>query len=185
MTPSLEGPRDVLLLDAATGEPVGGTAEGALGHGNEAGVTLELRPSARVRIGESIAWRVRSGRAGHLLVVDAAADGSVTQLFPNRFSRAEDARIAAGRTVEIPNAYYGFELVAGPPAGRGKVVAVVTEDPVSLDDLLGPNRDLQPVPDAAAWLAALGERLRQPVLGASGTRAARWSAPIAEYEILP
>lgn len=60
LTPSLEGPRDVLLLDATTGEPVGGgaaaaAAEGALGHGNEAGVALEVRPSARVRIGEAVA----------------------------------------------------------------------------------------------------------------------------------
>ena len=190
LTPSLEGPRDVLLLDATTGEPVDGgaaaaAAEGALGHGNEAGVALEVRPSARVRIGEAVTYRVRSGRAGHLLIVDAAADGTVTQLFPNRFSRAEDARIAAGRAIEIPNAYYGFELVAGPPAGRGRVVAVVTEDPVSLDDLLGPNRDLMPVPDASAWLAALGERLREPVLGAEGTREARWSAAAVDYEIVP
>ena len=194
LTPSLEGPRGVLLLDAATGEPVGGGTEGAaaaaaaedaLGHGNEAGVVLEVRPSARVRIGDAVTYRVRSGRAGHLLIVDAAADGTVTQLFPNRFSRAEDARIAAGRAIEIPNAYYGFELVAGPPAGRGRVVAVVTEDPVSLDDLLGPHRDLMPVPDASAWLAALGERLREPVLGADGTREARWSAAVVEYEIVP
>ncbi|MCY4319257.1 MAG: trypsin-like serine protease [Alphaproteobacteria bacterium] len=185
LTPLLEGPRNVLLLDAATGKPVSGAVEGALGHGNEAGLSLEIHPSARVRIGEAITWRVRSGRAGHLLVVDAAVDGNVTQLFPNRFSRSADARIVAGRAVEIPNAYYGFELVAGPPAGKGRVVAVVAEDPVSLEDLLGPNRDLQPVPDAAAWLAALGARLRQPVLGASGTREARWSAAIAEYEILP
>ncbi len=186
LTPSLEGPRTVLLLDAATGEPVAGSAaEGALGHGNEAGVGLEIRPSARIRIGEAVTYRVRSGRAGHLLIVDAAADGTVTQLFPNRFSERADARIAAGRTLEIPNAWYGFELVAGPPAGRGRVVAVVTEDPVSLDDLLGPNRDLRPVPDATAWLAALGERLREPVLGADGTREARWSAAVATYEIVP
>ena len=190
LTPSLEGPRDLLTVDAATGEPVGGTAaaaEGALGHGNDAGVRLEIRPSTRIRIGEAVTYRVHSGRAGHLLIVDAAADGTVTQLFPNRFSErsGQGAAIAAGRPVEIPNAYYGFALEAGPPAGRGKLVAVVTEDPVSLDDLLGPNRDLRPVSKARDWLAALGERLRKPVLEADGTREARWSAAIVDYEILP
>ena len=90
-----------------------------------------------------------------------------------------------GRAVDIPNAYYGFRLVAGPPTGQGTLFAIVTEDPVSLDDLLGPNRDLRPVADAEAWLIALGERLRQPWLGEDGTREARWSATRVPYEIVP
>ena len=191
LTPSLEGRRDLLMQDVAAGGPAGGTpdaaADSALGHGNAAGVRLEILPSARVRVGQSVAYRVRSGRAGHLLIVDVAADGTVSQLFPNRFSgRAEaDATIEAGRPVEVPNAYYGFRLTASPPTGRGKVFAIVTEDPVSLDDLLGPHRDLRPVANARDWLLALGERLRQPWLGEAGTRAARWSAARVEYEIVP
>ena len=190
LTPSLEGPRDLLVLDVATGKPVGGAAEaaaGALGHGNPAGVTLEILPSARVQIGDAVTYRVASGRAGHLLVVDVAADGSLTQLFPNRYSdrAAAGAGIAPGRPVEIPNAYYGFRLVAAPPAGRGAVFAVVTEDPMSLDGLLGAHRDLRPVVNPEAWLAALAARLREPWLGDDETRAARWSAVRAPYEIVP
>ena len=194
LTPSLEGRRDLLIVDVATGASAGDTPEpevdeaagGALGHGNAAGVSLDIRPSARVRVGESVTYKVRSGRGGHLLIVDVAADGTVTQLYPNRFSErsGEGAAIAAGRIVEIPNAYYGFRLVASPPYGPGQVYAIVTEDPVALDDLLGPNRDLRPVANAKDWLLALGERLREPVLGESGTREARWSAARVEYEIV-
>ena len=190
LTPTLEGPRDLLIADVATGAAVGGASEaaadGALGHANAAGVQLEIRPSARVRVGESVTYRVRSGRTGHLLLVDVAADGTVTQLFPNRFSEraGEDAAIGAGRIVEIPNAYYGFRLVASPPLGRGNVFAVITEDPISLDDLLGPNRDLRPVANARDWILALGERLRTPWLTESGTREPRWSAARIEYEIV-
>ena len=189
LTPSLEGPHDVLIRDVATGKPVAGAAAtaGALGHANPAGVRLEIRPSARLRIGQPVTWWVRSARPGHLLIVDVAPDGTVTQLFPNRFSErtGRRARIAAGRTVEVPNALYGFRLTAAPPAGRGAAFAIVTEDPVSLGDLLGRNRDLRPVADAKTWLLALAERLRRPWLGPAGTRAARWSAVRVAYEIVP
>lgn len=189
LTPILEGPRDLLVTDVVTGEPVSGTttADGTLGHDNQAGVSLEIKPSAMVRIGQAVTYRVTSGRAGHLLIVDVAADGTVTQLFPNVHSEraGTGAAIAPGRAIEIPNAYYGFRLVAGPPTGQGALYAIVTEDPVSLDDLLGPNRDLRPVADAEAWLIALGERLRQPWLGEDGTREARWSATRVPYEIVP
>ena len=190
LTPMLEGPRDLLVQDVVTGETVSGTAaaaDGTLGHDNQAGVHLEIRPSSTVRIGEAVTYRVESGRAGHLLIVDVAADGTVTQLFPNEYSEqaGRGAAIAPGRAIEIPNAYYGFRLVAGAPTGRGTLFAIVTEDPVSLDDLLGPHRDLRPVADAEAWLLALGERLRQPLLGEDGTREARWSAARVAYEIVP
>ena len=194
LTPSLEGRRDLLVIDVATGASVAATSQpavsaaagGALGHGNAARVRLEMRPSARVRDGESVTYRVESDRSGHLLIVDVAPDGTVTQLFPNRWSEraGKGAEIRARGIVEIPNAYYGFRLVASPPHGRGNVFAIVTEDPIALDDLLGPNRDLRPVANAKDWLLALGERLREPLLEETGTRQARWSAARVEYEIV-
>ena len=197
LTPTLEGWRDLLVTDVTTGASVTSAAAtpgpgvseaagGALGHDNAAGVRLEMRPSVRVRDGESVTYTVESGRSGHLLIVDVAPDETVTQLFPNQWSEraGKGAAIRAGRVVEIPNAYYGFRLVAGPPYGRGNVYAIVTEDPIALDDLLGPNRDLRPVANAKDWLLALGERLREPLLEETGTRRARWSAARVEYEIV-
>ena len=190
LTPLLEGPRDLLLRDVLTGRAAGGdttaVAADVLGHPNAAAVHLTIRPATRLRVGDAVTYRVQSGRSGHLLIIDVAADGTVTQLFPNRFSRVAGQRtvIEAGNVVEIPNAYYGFRLRAAPPLGRGQVFAVVTEDPVSLDDLLGVNRDLRPVVGAQEWLVALGERLRQPWLEEVGTREARWSAARLDYEII-
>ena len=194
LTPSLEGRRDLLVTDVTTGASVAATSEptvsaaagGALGHGNAARVRIEMRPSARVRDGEAVTYRVESGRSGHLLIVDVAPDGTVTQLFPNQWSEraGKGADIRARGIVEIPNAYYGFRLVASPPYGRGNTFAIVTEDPIALDDLLGPNRDLRPVANSKDWLLALGERLREPLLEETGTRQARWSAARVEYEIV-
>ena len=165
-------------LAAAAGE--------ALGNGNAAGVRLQIRPSSQLRVGDTVTYRVESGRSGHLLIVDVAADGTVTQLFPNRFSErgGKGTTIGAGRIVDIPNAYDGFRLRVSPPIGRGSLFAVVAEDPVALDDLLDPNRDLRPVTNAKDWLLALGERLREPLLEASGTRQASWSTVRVEYEIV-
>ena len=191
LTPSLEMDRELLVSEVAGDGAPGGDAqadaEDALGHSNAAEVQLEIRPSPRIHIGEEVTYGVRSARSGHLLIVDLSPDGSVTQLFPNRFSEdaGQGAAIRAGRRIEIPNAYYGFRIEAGPPAGHGILFAIVTEDPISLDDLLGPNRDLLPVTNARDWLLALGERLREPWLEETGTREARWSATATEYEVLP
>ena len=111
----------MLVRDVATGKPVAGAAAtaGALGHASPAGVRLEIRPSARLRIGQPVTWRVRSARPGHLPIVDVAPDGRVTQLFPNWFSKraGRRARIAAGRTVEVPKALWGFRLPASSMPG--------------------------------------------------------------------
>ena len=191
LTPSLEGKREILMRDVITGRFVKptaeATAEGVLVHKNPAGVKLEILPSNRIRVGESVTYRVRSGKAGRLLIVDLAVDATVTQLFPNRYSdlAGVDNKIEDRGVIEIPNAYYGFSLEASPPTGKGKVFAIVTEDAISLKDLLSINRDLSPVANGKDWLLALGERLRQPWLGESGTREPRWSATQIEYEIVP
>ena len=193
LTPSLEARRDLLMAEVMTGDPVvveetapAAVAEDTLGYTNEAEVRLEIRPSTRLRLGETVTYRVRSARSGHLLVVDVSADG-VTQLFPNRYSdrAGKGAWIDAGRAIEVPNPYYGFSLEASPPTGEGALVAIVTEDPIVLDDLLDRNRDFQPVADPQGWLLALGERLRKPWPDEDRTREALWSAAWIDYEIVP
>ena len=191
LTPTLQARRDLLVADVKSGALLDGgaasVAGAAFGHSNAAGVQLEIRPSARLRIGDEVHYRVRSARSGHLLIVNVSPAGTVHQLFPNQFSggAGRGAVIEAGRMVEIPNAYYGFSMEAGPPAGRGVLYAIVTEDPVSFDDLVDRYRDLRPVEGAREWLLALAERLREPWLEEKGTREAQWSGVIVEYEILP
>ena len=198
LTPMLEGPPDVKTRDlrdlavvTTGGSTTGAVAEAALGHGNAAGVRLEILPSRRVRLGEEITFRVHSERSGHLLIVHVSADGDVTQLFPNQWSEraGADATIAAGRTVEIPNPYYGFALTATEPVGQGILFAIVTEDPVSLDGLASIDRGgFKTVPDAPRWLLAIGERLDDPLtlMKETGpyTRMRRWSYARVDYEVV-
>ena len=195
LTPLLEGPPDIEARDvrdlAVVADGVGANeavAEAALGHDNAAGVRLEMVPSSRVRLGEEIKLRVHSGRPGHLLLVDVDADEKVTQLFPNEYSErfGAGAEIGAGRPVKIPSPYYGFKLRAGEPVGRGILFAVVTEDPVSLDDLVSADRAFEQVADAPPWLLAIGKRLREPLMTKDGawTRTRSWSYARLDYEIV-
>ena len=192
LAPVLEGPTDVLARDLVVGtvpDPApAAVAESALGHDNPAGVRLEMVPSSRVRLGEEMKLRVHSGRPGHLLLVDVDADEKVTPLFPNEYSErfGAGAEIGAGRPVEIPTPYYGFKFIAREPVGRGILFAVVTEDPVSLDDLVSADRAFEPVADAPRWLLAIGKRLREPLMTKDGawTRTRRWSYARLNYEIV-
>ena len=194
LTPMLEASPDVMARDVrdlavvADDPAPAAVAESALGHDNAAGVRLEMLPSPRVRLGEKIKLRVHSGRSGHLLLVDVAADKTVTQLFPNEYSEraGKGDEIRAGGAIEIPTPYYGFSLRASEPIGAGTLFAVVTEDPVSLDGLVSAVRGFKSEPDAPAWLLAIGERLREPLMSKDGTwtRTRRWSFAQLDYEIV-
>lgn len=192
LTPTLEAPEDALVRDVAVvRDPVAKTpeevAETVLQHDNAAGVRLEIMPSPRVRVGEEVTFRVRSRRPGHLLIVNVNAAGKVGQFFPNRWSdrAGRGTEIETDRPVTIPNDHYDFPVIALPPTGRGALYAIVTEDRVSLDDLLSRNRDWAPVRDPTNWLLDLGNRLREPWTDQAETRQARWSMMRVEYEIVP
>ena len=197
LTPMLEGPPDVKMRDlrdlavvTTGGSAVGAVAEAALGNDNAAGVRLEILPSRRVRLGEKVTFRVHSERDGHLLIVHVDVDRKLTPLFPNWRSEEVGAsdRIAAGRPVEIPDAYYGFSLTAA-EVGQEILYAIVTDDPIPFDDLVkSSERGFKVVRDAPRWLLAIGERLDEPLtlMGETGpyTRTRRWSYARVDYEIV-
>ena len=198
LTPSLEGPEDVwgrdvrdLSVVATGGSATGAVAEAALGHGNTAGVRLEILPSRKVRLDEEVIYRVHSGRSGHLLIVHVNAAGELTQLFPYELPKwvnqpKPDPRIKAGGAVEIGRPGNGIRIRAAEPTGPGSLFAIVTEDPVELADLAGADRGFKIVPDAPRWLFAIGERLRDPLMNEDGTwtRTRRWSYAQVDYEIV-
>ena len=201
LTPMLEASPDVkardvrdlaVVADGASNAEVAEVADAALGHYNAAGVRLEMLPSRRVRLGKKIKLQVHSERSGHLLLVDVNAAGEVVQLFPNVYSErahkllkraGKGDEIRAGGAIEVPAPLQGFSLPAREPTGPGTLFAVVTEDPVSLDGLVSPDRGLEVVP--VRWLLEIGERLREPQMSKDGawTRT-RWSFARLDYEIV-
>jgi len=167
----------------ATGA-VGG-AGGAGGGGDTRTLRLELLPGSRVHLGQAIRFKITSTQPGHLLVIDFDADGKVTQIFPNRFSEQthRSGRVDAGRPVVIPDASYGFEFIARPPTGAGMVLALITQDEISLDSLADPSHALQPQERPQQYLSDIARALINTLPDRLSARGVRWSMGRAEYRI--
>ncbi len=153
-----------------------------------AGVRVEIRPGAKVPVGDEIEVVVESDRAGKLVLLDVDTAGRLYQLFPNRLSvqAGVPERIRAGERVSLPGTQSGLRVQAMPPVGRGMLIAVVSEKTPALEELASRHKDLSVISRPEGYLVELAE-----VLGVSregGTRGATaghaWSVGKLEYEIV-
>lgn len=144
-------------------------------------------PTCVLKQNEAVRFRVKSDFKGYLTLLHIDPAGQLIQLFPNSRSVARNPNglIRANQPLTIPDAYYGFEFTVAPPLGRGRVVALVTEDAVDLADIVQAKRGLSVVAserEAVDYLARLAERLRKPWTGDTLNRRARWAVGVADYE---
>ncbi len=98
---------------------------------NEEGlrVTIELRSSS-YKVGEKVEFNVISGDEDvYLYLLDRQPDGTVVVLLPT--SNQKEYKIEAGEPVLIPG-NLGFSIRATEPAGRDKVIAIVTRRPINI-----------------------------------------------------
>ena len=180
-------------LEAAAGAmaqaivPVGGVGVvGDLFGGAGDGATrIEILPHDAMKIGEKVRFRVTSERDGRLVLLDVNAKGEVTQLFPNFQSTRHERgdKIARGRPITVPDAYYGFDFTASEPRGEGTVLAIVLEDDLSLNDIVGGHLNLDPIADRDRYLAELAKRVREIWSKDERNRELRWSLAVATYRI--
>jgi uncharacterized caspase-like protein len=193
LTPTLEAPRALLIEPVAAPAPLpdaeppalADVATDAFAHDNELDVSLELLPDTTVSVGDTVRFRVTSPRDGYLTLLDINAAGELVQLFPNDFAdtAGKDNHIDAGVPLTIPDAYYGFELRANEPLGRGTLLAIVTEDDADLTDLLSQHRGIKVVGQPVEYLLDIAERLRKTWREDRFNRALRWSLAELKYEI--
>jgi hypothetical protein len=85
----------------------------------------------------------------------------------------------------VPDKGYGFAIEAEPPAGQGRVFAVVTDRPIGLEDIIQSRLDLRPIADPDGFLDALADRLNRVRIDDSGVSAVRFSAARLAYEVKP
>lgn len=168
-----------------TSSPPGQAATDILAHSNESQIALDILPSDRIQLKETLRFKVSSPVDGYLIVLDINANNEVTQIFPNRFSDAagQANKIYSHKSVVIPNSFYGFELKAAEPVGDSLLLAIVTEDPVELGDLLNMSKDLQVISNSNAYLADLAMRLRETWHQDEHNRQLRWSLVEKPYHI--
>jgi len=144
------------------------------------GLTVELIGGGRVG-GAPLKIRVTSPQDGYLIVIDRRADGSAVQLFPSDCVRPS-RHIRAGAPLTLPDPSYGCRFVPQTP-GRGEIIAIVTQDNVRLEDLLGRHRDLTVVPNGEAYLAQIAAELMQVWTDDSRNRPVKWGMAVADYVV--
>mgnify|MGYP001806129837 CR=1 FL=1 len=85
-------------------------------------VTLAVRPAGAVVAGNPLSLALRSEQSGFAQLYSLRASGSALVL-------ARNLPVTAGVAQEFPGPRHGFALQAQPPAGRDRVVLVVTRAP--------------------------------------------------------
>ena len=169
-----------------------GTLTDFLGKGNTAGITLGMVPEGPIKVGQrDIRFRVTSPHDGFLLLLNLTDAGDLIVLYPNQFSRKNDAegRILANRPLTVPDDYYGISFDAD-TASSGQIIAVVTRNRVEFAQAVG-TRAIEIIPRQQATdqvLPKLAELLGKPELNAdasANTAAIAYSVATMRYEIGP
>jgi len=144
-------------------------------------VSATILPKTQIGIGENIRIRVKSKAGGFLQILDIRENGDLIQLYPNEFSKP--AQIAAEETRLIPSDTDGYAFQAD-EAGRGRIVAIVSEEALKLGELAKQHLDLQPIAAARSHLGALCDALRSAAATTGDPKNPGWAASEQNYEIV-
>jgi hypothetical protein len=112
-----------------------------------------------VTIGETVHIEIMSPVTGRLILIDQAANGVQTQIFPNGLTPASaDVLLAAGEAVRLPLPVHGFEFIAAEPAGSSRLIALIVPAERALAPVIEENRRTRgiavvPAARATQWVA--------------------------------
>ena len=197
LSPQLEARPELLAADVVTGRTPDRPQEvpqEVLTHDNSAGVAVDFVQGTDLRLGQAAQFRVRTQQPGYLVLLDVAPDGKVTQVFPNELSlrtptgaRKSSNLVAAGQALVVPdpaNPYRGFDYKVTPPSGEGRLIAILSKDPIRAISL--PQRPTTFDSSAGNALVAqiADELLREPVI-ARKVQKREWSVAQTSYRINP
>jgi hypothetical protein len=132
-------------------------------------------------------FRVSSQEAGHLLVLDLNAGGELSQVYPMDGGEigALDNRVRAGRGITIPSPSSGLRFTASEPTGRGRLLAILTPEPVALEDLLDKDFQVKSTPETGAGSVGTAISTRLGQMAGEGQGAGPWSITEVGYVIQP
>jgi len=167
-------------------------AENATDLPNPAGLALRLVQGSAVKIGQKVQFRVDTKKPGYLILLDANAEGQLTQVYPNGFSmRARTGqtvaanKVSAGKPLIVPdpqNPYDGFEFVIDPPTGRGMMIAVLSDEPIKEMPKQEGGKAMTTRAQAIGYLGLLTGAVNRSLATARGGTP-RVSMAVAPYEI--
>ncbi len=94
-------------------------------------VAISLNPSTVLLENLDLAVNVQSSRSGYLTLLQRGTDGTDSVVFPNALD--QDNHIEADVPVILPRPHW--KLRAAPPAGSGRVLAIVTDKPLNIESV--------------------------------------------------
>jgi hypothetical protein len=173
-------------LAAAPAQSIATKATQLFSYDNNFQLSLEILEGNRLLVNDTMTYRITSEQDGYLLLLDINARGEAVQIYPNDICQDQVHRLQSGQPLLIPeNAYSGCRFRAVEPRGKGRLIALVTQDPVQLDDITGSHKDLEIIPQDTVtdYLGLIAERLRQPWTMDQFNRPAHWASAVVNYEI--
>ena len=156
---------------------------------NDAGLSIGFLGGNSVRVGQRVNFHVTTGKPGYLVIFDMAADQSLTQLYPNARSLKSPTGgtlanyLRPDRPLTLPNprdSYAGFAYEISPPAGKGMMVAILSDQPLKSVEV-PPGVKTLTRQSAHDYLSKLARELRQDL----STRAAGGGKPNYSIAIQP
>ena len=161
---------------------------------NRAHVSASFTEGDHVVIGQEVSITVTASEPGYLVVFDALADGSVTQIYPNAASLrtqtgkvADGNRLVAHKPLVLPdprNFYAGFRYVVDPPRGGGALVAILSDKPLKSIDIPMLPKTVAAGDTAKIFVNRIGTELKRDLVVKQGHGArAGWSIDIHPYAV--
>lgn len=166
-------------------------ATNAIG-GSRGTARIAVEGGATVKNEKVYRFSVTSEVAGRLVILDVNAEGVVTQLFPNEFVLRDDlSLVRAGETITVPGTAWGVLFRAGPPFGKGLIIALVVPPDFPVHLLVtAPQRTkgFTAERSAVGYLMNLLQQIAAHATGRSATAAgagSAWAIATYEYEVVP
>jgi secreted trypsin-like serine protease len=107
---------------------------------NPARLQVGFLEGERLKMGQEVHFRVTADSPGYLVLLDAAPDGTVTQIYPSYHSlrgplgsRTVANRLNPPKPLVIPdpsNPYDAFRFFVEPKPGNGKILALLSDEPI-------------------------------------------------------
>jgi Trypsin/Domain of unknown function (DUF4384) len=161
---------------------------------NSAGLAVAFDKGDVVGVGDVVSYRVTTEKPGYLAIFDATPDGRLTQVFPNARSlrsptgaAPEAARLSPERPRLIPdpgNPYEGFAIRIVEPRGKGFMVAVLSDQPITSLDIPTMPEAFVTVEEATAAIVGLRTELSRGLRRVTDVRESpKWSVAVREYTV--
>jgi hypothetical protein len=149
-----------------------------------------MLPGKSVSIGSQVSFRIKSKKAGYVVLIDIDANGKLTQIFPTVASLTRNSRpnanyIKPGVPLLVPNLANaeGIAYVVSPPAGNAMVVAMWSEQAVQILDLPDIPPEMAGQDEALNYLTKWASQLRIPESTTNRLHEAKWSFDAKTYSI--